>query len=228
MRFILQQDVRRFTKQLLARLLDEGCNLHPELARIHFYEHFERCLAFDLPADTRAHYYAGTTASNTVRTHPRFYATVKYFRAHLADAEMKMTAAVLDVIGHLKQEWQRMAKRCLSDAARPNTSLQDLIAQISAVNPKGHLAGHGLDTIQRRLRIAIVTSLMRHVRRPNVLREQYGGMPQLLRAMGRDPALFGDLMLAIKEQVPYARHVIAKTFWRTLNNMDTEMPNESD
>ena len=53
MRFVLQQDVRRFTKQLLAHLLDEGCNLHQDLARIMFYEHFERRLASSLSEDTR-------------------------------------------------------------------------------------------------------------------------------------------------------------------------------
>ena len=56
MRFVLQQDVRRFTRQLLARLLDEGCNLNPALARLRFYEGFVRRLAADLPADGRSRF----------------------------------------------------------------------------------------------------------------------------------------------------------------------------
>lgn len=226
MRFVLQQDVRRFTKQLLARLLDEGCNLHPELARNMFYGRFEHRLASDLPANTHAKRYTEARTTNTARTHPQYYAAAKYFLAHLADAETRMTAAVLDVIEHLKQEWQQMAQRCLPDTAQHGPALKNLIAQISAVNPEGHLTQHGFDTIQRRLRIAIVTSLMRYVRRPDELREKYGSVPQILQAMGRDPSLFPDLMMAFKAQIPYVRHVIAQSFWRTLNNMDTETPHE--
>ncbi|MGD8443562.1 MAG: hypothetical protein PVI94_08685, partial [Desulfobacterales bacterium] len=48
MRFVLHQDVRRFTQLLLARLFDEGCNLNPVLARIRFYEDFVHRLAADL------------------------------------------------------------------------------------------------------------------------------------------------------------------------------------
>jgi hypothetical protein len=31
-------------------------------------------------------------------------------------------------------------------------------------------------------------------------------------------------MATLKEQVPYAQHVISQSFWRTLNNLDTELP----
>jgi len=53
---------------------------------------------------------------------------------------------------------------------------------------------------------------------------KYGSVPKILRGISRDPALMPALMATLKEQVPYAQHVISQSFWRTLNNMDTELP----
>ena len=224
MRFVLQQDVRRFTRQLLARILDEGCNLHPDLTRIMFYERFERRLVSGLAADTRTRFYDKIPKLNTGCTHPRYHATVKYFLTHLSDAETQITGTVLDVIGALKLDWQCIAKTCLSNPNPGNPYLQNLIKQISRANPDGNLIHHGLDKIGRRLKIAVVTSLMRHVRKPDLLRLKYGSMPQTLQSLSRNPALWPALMAAFNEQVPYTQHVTAQSFWRTLNNMDTELP----
>lgn len=224
MRFVLQQDVRRFTKQLLAHLLDEGCNLHPDLARIMFYEHFGRRLTSNISADTRTRFFEKPADSDTNCNHSHFHASVKYFFSHLADAETQITATVLDVIEALTLEWLRIAKKCLSNKSPGAPYLQDLIEQIGRVNPDGHLAQPGLDTIHRRLKIAIVTSLMRHVRNPELLREEYGSVPQILRGIDQDPALWPTLMATFEKQVPYAQHVSTQSFWRTLNNMDTELP----
>lgn len=224
MRFVLQQDVRRFTKQLLAHLLDEGCNHHPDLARIMFYERFEDQLASSLSEDTRPRFCEKTSDSDTDWRHPRFHKSVKYFLTHLSDAETQITATVLDVIEALTLEWQRIAKHCLSNKSLGGPYLPDLIEQIARVNPDGHLAQHGVDTIRRRLKIAVVTSLMRHVRNPELLREKYGSVAQILQGIGRDPDLWTALMATYKVQVPYAQHVSTQSFWRTLNNLDTELP----
>jgi hypothetical protein len=72
MRFVLQQDPRRFTEQLFARLLDEGCNLHPELARRMFYERFEHLLASSRPADTRTRFFVDAPDSAADDSHPRY------------------------------------------------------------------------------------------------------------------------------------------------------------
>ena len=224
MRFVLHQDVRRFTRQLLARLLDEGCNLNPALARIKFYEGFVRRLAADLPADTRSRFCEKTPDAIVDDTHRRYHAAVKYFLAHLSDAETQITATVLDVIETLKLDWQQTAKKCLSNENQEDTNLQNLVEEISRANSGGNLGQHGLDKIRRRLRIAVITSLMRHVRRPDLLREKFGSIPQILHGLNQDPALFPALMAIFKEQIPYAPHVIAQSFWRTLNNMDTELP----
>ena len=224
MRFVLQQDVRRFTQQLLARLLDEGSNLHQDLARMMFYERFGLRLASALPADTRTRFCEKIPDSDVDCTHPRYCAAVKYFLTQLPDAETQITATVLDVIETLKLDWQRIAKKCFSDENLASPYLQDLIEQISRVNPDGKLAQHGLDQIRRRLKIAVVASLMRHVRKPDLLRKKYGSVPLILQGISRDPALLPAVMATFKEQVPYAQHVIAQSFWRTLNNMDTELP----
>ena len=65
---------------------------------------------------------------------------------------------------------------------------------------------------------------MRHVRRPDLLREKYGNMLKILRGISRDPVFMPAMMATLKEQVPYAQHVISQAFWRTLNNLDTELP----
>jgi hypothetical protein len=227
MRFVLQQDVRRFSEQLLARLLDEGCNLHPDLARKMFYERFEHLLASGRPADTHTRFLEDPPDSAPDYTHPRYHAAVKYFLTHLSDAETQIIATVLDVLETLKLDWHRIGQTCLSDENLESPYLQDLIEQISCVNPEGKLARHGLERIRRRLKIAVVTSLMRHVRKPDLLREKYGSVPKILRGISRDPALpalMPALMATLKEQVPYAQHVISQSFWRTLNNLDTELP----
>ena len=224
MRFVLQQDVRRFTRLILARLFDEGCNLNPALARMMFYEGFVRRLAADLPADSRSRFLEKTSSAVGNDTHRRFHAAVKYFLAQLSDAETLMTATVLDVIEALKLDWQHMAKKGLSNENSGETDLQDLVEQISRVNSDGHLAQHDLDKIRHRLRIAVVTSLMRHVRRTDLLREKFGSIPQILRESSQNPTIFPALIATFKKQIPYAEHVIAQSFWRTLNNMDTELP----
>ena len=224
MRFVLHQDVRRFTQQLLARLFDEGCNLNPALARIKFYEDFVRRLSADLPADATDRFCEKTPDAMVDAPHRRYHAAVRYFLAHLSDAETQITAAVLDVIEALKLDWQQDAKKCLSNADPENSYLYDLVEEISRANAEGNLARHGLDKIRCRIRIAVITSLMRHVRKPDLLREEFGSVPQILRGLSQNPTLFSALIAKFKKQIPYAEHVIAQSFWRTLNNMDTETP----
>ena len=223
MRFVLQQDVRRFTKQLMARLLDEGCNFHPALARKRFYEFFVHQLAAGLPADARIRLCDNTPQVIADDTHPRFHAAVKYFLTHLSDAETQMTAAVLDVIEALKLDWQRTAEKCPLNENTGDLYLQNLVEQILCANSDGNLAQHGLAKIRQRLQIAVVTSLLRHVRRTDLLREKFGSVPQILRGLSQNPTLFPALMATFKKQIPYAQHVMAQSFWRTLNNMDTEV-----
>jgi hypothetical protein len=224
MRFVLHQDVRRFTQQLLARLFDEGCNLNPALARIKFYDGFVRRLSADLPADARGRFCEKTPDAIMDAPHRRYHAAVRYFLAHLSDAETQITATVLNVIEALKMDWQQTAKKCLSNANPEDSYLQDLVAEISRTNAEGNLAQHGLDRIRCRIRIAVITSLMRHVRKPDLLREKFGSVPQILRGLSQNPTLFSSLMAKFKKQIPYAEHIIAQSFWHTLNNMDTETP----
>ncbi len=225
MRFVLHQDVRRFTQQLLARLFDEGCNLNPALARMRFYKDFVRRLSADLPADVRSRFYEKTPDAIVDASHRRYHAAVRYFLAHLSDAETQITATVLNVIEALKMDWQQTAKKCLSSANPEDSYLHDLVEEISRANVEGNLAQHGLDRIRCRTRIAVITSLMRHVRKPDLLREKFGSVPQILRGVSLNPTLFSVLMAKFKKQIPYAEHIIAQSFWRTLNNMDTETPN---
>ena len=157
-------------------------------------------------------------------THTRYQKAVKYALSHLSDAEAKITAAILDVLEVLKLKWRQTASQCIVDSTQGHHALENLITQISDLNPAGYLARHGRSTIDRRLRIAIVTSLLRHVRQPELLRKKFGRPSQILRKMGRNPALFSELMTIFQAQAPYARIVIPQTFWRTLTNMDYESP----
>jgi hypothetical protein len=224
MRFVLHQDVRRFTQQLLARLLDEGCNLNPALARIRFYEDFVCRLSADLPADARGRFREKTPDAIVDDPHRRYHAAVRYFLDHLSDAETRITATALNVIEALKMDWQQTANKCLPNANPEDSYLHELVEEISRANAKGNLAQHGLDRIRCRIRIAVITSLMRHVRKPDLLRKEFGSFPQILRGLSQNPTLFSALMATFKKQIPYAEHIIAQSFWRTLNNMDTETP----
>jgi hypothetical protein len=224
MRFVLQRDIRRFTRQLQARLLDEGCNLHPILARATFYEHFERRIASDLPVELRGRFGEDQLQTTSAFTHPRYEKAVKYAMGHLQDAEAKIAAAVLDVIEMLIFKWRQTASQCTIGSMHGNNVLDNLITQLSNLNPDGHLVRHGHMTIRRRLRIAIVTSLLRHLPQPELVRRKFGRVPQILRELGQNPALFPELMTFFKEHVPHAWLVISQTFWRTLTNMDYESP----
>ena len=108
MRFVLQQDVRRFTGQLQARLLDEGCNLNPALARVMFYERFELRIAADFSSGERRRFGGNQLETRTEFSHPRYIKSVKYAIGHLSDAEVKITAAVLDIIEALKLEYTEL------------------------------------------------------------------------------------------------------------------------
>jgi len=222
MRFVLQQDVRRFTKQLLSHLLDEGCNLHPDLARIMFYEGFQLRLSTGRTIELRARFCGLIPDLDAGCTHPQYYAAVKCFLARRSDAATHIAAAVLDTIETLKQEWQRIAIKCLSNSNPADPCLPGLIEQIVRMNPEGKLARHDLDRVRRRLKIAVVTTLMRHVRKPELLRKKYGSVPLMLQAIGRNQTLLPAVLTTFEEQIPFAQHVIARSFWRTLNNMDTE------
>ena len=222
MRFVLQRDVRWFRAQLLSRLLEEGCNLNSYLAQNMFYEYFERRVASHLPQEHRDIYFE-KQLRETGFSHHRFHKAVKYFAHHLADAETKITAAVLDVLDALKQEWQHTAEKCLTDVKPDTAHLQDLISRISHCNPDGLLASHGLDTIRRRLKIAIITSLLRHDRRPDSLKEKYGGIRGIIRDLDRNPDLFTEIIAVIEKRIPYNRQIVTRSFWRTLNNMDFEI-----
>ena len=224
MRFVLQKDIQRFTGQLQARLLDEGCNLHPILARVSFYEHFENRIASDLPVDLRNRFREDQSKKASDFSHPRYQKAVKYTLGHLSDAEAKIAAAVLDVLEMLKFKWRQTASQCTIGSISGNNDLDNLLTQLSKLNPKGYLARHGRPTIHRRLRIAIVTSLLRHVRQPELVREKFGRLSQILRDLGQNPELFPELMAMFQEQIPYAWLVISQTFWRTLTNMDYESP----
>ena len=224
MRFVLHRNVRRFTQQLLARLFDEGCNLNPALARIRFYEDFIRRLSADLPADARGRFCEKTPETIVDAPHRRYHAAVRYFLDHLSDAETQITATALNVIEALKMDWQQTAKKCLSNANPEDSYLQDLVEEISRANSDGNLAQHGLIKIRCRLQIAVVTSLMRHVRRTDLLRKKFGSIPQIIQGLNQNPTLFPALMARFETQIPYAAHIMAQSFWRTLNNMDTEFP----
>ena len=221
MRFVLQRDVRWFRAQLLSRLLEEGCNLNSYLAQNMFYEYFEHRVASHLPQEHRA-VYSEKLFQEPDFSHQRFHKAVKYFAHHLVDAEKKITAVLLDVVDMLKQEWLQTAEKFLTGVKPDAAHLQDLISRISHCNPDGLLACHELDSIRRRLKIAIITSLLRHDRQPDALREKFGGIRCIIRDLDRNPDLFNDLLAFVEKQIPYSRLVVTRSFWRTLNNMDFE------
>ena len=98
MQFLLQRDSSRFKRQLLARLLEEGCNLPMHLAKSLFYEYFTSTLIGILPAKQKEKLNQHISFDLTQMEHPHFYQAVLFFQSWLKQAEFQMIQASFQAI----------------------------------------------------------------------------------------------------------------------------------
>lgn len=222
MRFILQREEMRFSKELLALLLEEGCNLPLELAKPIFYRAMITTLSAKLDPSLRGKLTAGMPPDRSEIRHPQFHALIQAFCSHVPNPEEPLAGASLDAIAVVCRRW--MVDRALlsGSAARFDEYLREAVQEIAEQNPGGELASQQFDNIRRRVRMALITSLLRHARDPASFKAAFGSVPEALATMQKDPAVLPRAMDLLSGQVPYFPDIASRTFWRTLNAMDTD------
>lgn len=220
-RFLLQGNDARFSKQLLARLLEEGCNLPLSVARPLFYRHAVLKLTADLNAAEQSAFARRFPEDHERLSHPRFHGIIRFLHSRLPDAETRMAYAAMDAVAAVIETWR------LDDAALTNTPetfeavAKKTVDRIRDANPAGRLAGLPFTVVIRRLRMALTASLLRHIRDSKEFRSRFGSIPQVLKTIQADPAVFCRVMSFLRDQLPYFSLVASQSFWRTLNNLDT-------
>jgi hypothetical protein len=222
MRFLLLKDKHRFTRQLMAQLLGEGVNLNPAVATASFYRHWNDLMCVRHGKISPSACSEGRSDESAPPSHYCFRASVMTFIDKRQASERHMALAVIDTIAALKQEWLKTAPRLLSGGSSWDRWLRDTVDEMAILHPEGNIRGHALPTINRRVRIAVITALLRHVHDSRELTATYGAVSEMLRASGRDTQLLKKLLSALRQRVPYADHIAVQSVWRALNNLDTE------
>lgn len=222
MRFLLQQEETRFSRELLAFLLEEGCNLPLELARPLFYRTMVTTLSAKLDPSLRGKLTGGMPPNLSAIRHSQFCSLIQGFCSHVPNPEGPLAAASLDAIAVVCRRWTLDRALLSGSAASFDESLRKAVQEMVEHNPGGALGGQLFDRIRRRVRMALITSLLRHARDPVGFKSAFGSVPEALAAMQEDPAVFSRAMDLLSSQVPYFAAIASRTFWRTLNAMDTD------
>lgn len=226
---LLETDEARFSRHLLARLLDEGCNLPLIIAKPRFYALTITALAKHLPSEKSAHI-------QQIRhdfKHSRFVEFMTMCYTHIPQAKQTMALEVLNSLDQLKAEWQQEAQGLREeDEARYEQRLKSILMQLYPQEPNSpHNVGQAvldwLPQVRRRLVIAMTTSLLRYVRDRQQFQQSFGPLPQAIVVMQRNQAEFARFLGLYQERIPYYDHVAAQVFWRTLETLRLEFRNAS-
>lgn len=228
MQFLLQRDERRFSKQLQARMLDEGCNLPLALARPIFCEKLVSSLSAELPPAQRSRLEGRRPSNGSETTHPRFHEAVRFFLAHLPDAESALARASIEATAAVRRAWRLDIAFLTADADRFEEELGRIVDRLCRSRPHGRLSALRLAHIRRRLYLALTASLLRYVRDPDSFRAEFAAVPDLLGKMRADRGTFTRAMAFFAAQTPYFVDIASRTFWRTLAALDTEEPSASE
>ena len=94
MQFLLQRQASRFSKQLKAQLLDEGCNYPIVLAKPRFYELMISGLAEQLNPAAKKKFDKRISPDLSNLNHIQFSETMNYFVSHLKNFETQMAIEV--------------------------------------------------------------------------------------------------------------------------------------
>jgi|GEM_PF-7102566 len=204
MQFLLEKNPTRFTRQLRARLLEEGCNLPIVLARPIFYQHMQTPLDAD------------------IRDHPSFYGAVYRFWRRVATPEPELIQAEFAAIDAICAAW-RIDKSILT---RQMTVFDDFlrraIARMRHADPDGRIGRLPAQTIAKRVMMALITALLTHTRRPDAFNDAYGNLPKALNRIHHDPAQFCRAMNLLWDQTAYSPHMAAQSFWRVIDNLNIQ------
>jgi hypothetical protein len=222
MQFLLQRDEKRFSKQLFAQLLDEGCNLPLSLAKSRFYALMFQKLAATSDTVEKDILIKRPPEALLNITHFQFNEAIRRCLSYIKNPEEQMAMQVIDSLAKIKMEWQLDPAFFTKDLTYFNHRLQAIVEQYSESVSTNRLSALPISQIRRRLYIAFSTSLLKYVSERNVFQSRFGSVPEVIKAMQRDHTVFCRLMDFFRTQTPYYIHLASQTFWRTLQNMNQE------
>lgn len=241
MAFLLEPNEPRFDRQLLARLLGEGCNFPLAIAKPRFLKLMISGLFAKTDPATRkkfvetfhinvSEFHNGKKDSIS---HEDFHKVMLFFKSYGQHPGQQIATEVLDAIQKLKEEWQLDEAMFQEGLEQFEARLHPLINQIyqgeQSLSPT--LIGDSgcpipLDLARRRLYIALTTSLLRHIQARQAFETQFGSIPEVVKAMQEDHSVFCDFMKFCKERTPYFHYLASRTFWRTLETLRLERRRE--
>ena len=222
LRFLLEGDKVRFSRQLLSRLLAEGCNLPLALARPRFYDLMIEGLtaALDVRDAKRFDYIDNLSGLKT--EHAQFYRAMCFFEDHVQGAGPRMTQASLDALATIVSEWQLKSEIFQKDRNQFDLHLKALAQKMAKSSPSPTLSKLPLSLIRRRLYITLTTSLLRFVKNQTEFEARFGTLSEALVAMQADHTVFSRVMAIFLDDFPYGEFVASQTFWRTIQTLDNE------
>jgi hypothetical protein len=221
---LLETHEARFSKHLLARLLDEGCNLPLIIAKPRFYALMTIAFEKHLPSEKSAHIQEVAHSFQ----HAQFVEMMTLCYTHIPQAKQIAALEVLNSLDRIKVEWQQEAQELQEDDdARYEQRLKSILAQLypqetKAENSIEDAVQAWLPQVRRRIVIAMTTALLRYVRDRQLLQQSFGSLPQAIAAMQQNHAEFVRFLRLCQERIPYYKHVAAQSFWRTLETLRLE------
>lgn len=219
-RFLLQGRADLFSRELTARLLEEGCNLPPAVALPLFYREAASELAADLGPSDRAAFARRFPGGAEPGSHIDFHRIVRFFHSRLSRPAEAMARASLAALAAAVAEW-RIDERALTRApAAFDAAVRRTVARMTAGRPSGRLAALPFERVARRLRLALCAALLRHLEDGAGFRAEFGAVPSFLKAAAGRPDLFCRAMADLRGRIPYFDHLASRAFWRTLRNLD--------
>jgi hypothetical protein len=222
MQFLLQRQEPRFSKQLQAQLLDEGCNYPIALAKPRFYELMVFGLGAHLNSADRKKLDKHILPDVSNLNHIQFSAAMNYFSSHLKNSEKRMALEVINSIEDIIDEWKLNPAFFSGGQDAFDAHLEAVVGKFAKVCAPSRLPGLPINQIRRRLYIALTTSLYRFSRDQQKFQLEFGSIPATLRAMQADHTMFCRVMAYFGDQTPYFTHAASQSFWRTLQSLNTD------
>ena len=222
MQFLLQRNEARFAKQLTAQLLDEGCNFPTTLAKPRFYELMISGLATQLNRIAKKEFDKRFSYDFSYLNHVQFSETLKYCMSHLKDFEKLMALEVINSIEQIIDEWKLKQTFFTGSLNDFNRQLQAVVKKFAMASVSCRLSAISIDEIRHRLYIALTTSLYRFSKDQQKFQQEFGSIPDALKAMQKDHSVFCRVMAFLSTQTPYFLHTASQTFWRTLRSLNTD------
>ncbi len=222
MQFLLQRKESRFSKQLMAQLLDEGCNYPIALAKPRFYELMVLGLAEQLNTDAKKGFDQCISHDFSNLNHIQFSETLNYFVSHLKNFEKQMALEIINSIEQIIDEWKLDTTFFTRGQDDFDTKLQAVVRKFARASASCRLSTISINQIRRRVYIALTASLYRFTADQQKFQLAFGSIPEVLKAMQEDHDVFCRVMAFFRSQTPYFSHTASQTFWRILQSLNTD------